>query len=63
MVTEQDKAVKQPSSAKVSAGCLQQEERKASVRRARRVVLKLGTKVLLALHQNSGSPELSRKGL
>ncbi len=60
MVTEQDKAVKQPSSAKVSAGCLQQEERKASVRRARRVVLKLGTKVLLALHQNSGSPELMK---
>ncbi len=34
------------------------DERRAAVRRARRVVIKLGTKVLLALHDKKGSPEL-----
>ncbi len=35
-------------------------ERQASVRGARRVVLKLGTKVLLDLHRREGSPELMK---
>ncbi len=36
------------------------DERRVAVRRARRVVIKLGTKVLLALHDKKGSPELMR---
>jgi len=36
----------------------QTDERKIAVRGARRVVLKLGTKVLLELHQDKGSPQL-----
>ena len=34
------------------------DERRSAVRRARRVVIKLGTKVLLALHDKKGSPAL-----
>jgi glutamate 5-kinase len=69
MVPSENKVVKQPSYAsasakasadkKATAGSKEQtDERKASVRRARRIVLKLGTKVLLSLHKNEGSPEL-----
>ena len=47
MSTEQNTSVTQ-----------QTDERKSAVRRARRVVLKLGTKVLLELHQDKGSPQL-----
>lgn len=36
----------------------QTDERRSAVRHARRVVIKLGTKVLLALHDKKGSPEL-----
>jgi glutamate 5-kinase len=36
----------------------QSDERRSAVRQARRIVIKLGTKVLLALHDKKGSPEL-----
>lgn len=36
----------------------QDDDSRAAVRRARRVIIKLGTKVLLALHNKNGSPEL-----